>query len=66
MYCNGFLFNVVITAQNPVVGEFGRITDFHCKKCKRRSMVAIGVADGDRRDDVKKIEDQIKKGMEAK
>lgn len=60
--CNRFMFNIHITMEKPPVGSIGGISDFTCpnRRCGFKSMILIGVADADKRDDVKKIEDELR------
>ncbi len=61
--CRRFLFNVVVTADAPPVGRFAEISDFRCPKCGAKNFVLLGVADKDRRDDVKKVEEKLREQM---
>lgn len=61
------MFNITITAEEVPVGGFGKIEDFKCpnRRCGYTSMVLMGVADKDKRGDVEKVEDELKRKIEA-
>ncbi len=63
--CNRFMFNITITLDEMPVGGFGKIEDFKCpnRRCNYTSMVIMGVADKDKRGDIKKIEDELREQM---
>ena len=65
--CGGFMFNITITAKEVPVDGFGKIEDFRCpnRRCAYQAMMLIGVADRDKRDDVKKVEDELKRQIET-
>ena len=63
--CSRFLFNVILTAEQPQVGAFAQITDFRCSKCGHTSLVLLGVADKDKRSDKERVEEKLMQQMLA-
>lgn len=57
--CSRFLFNVILTAEEPRVGSFAQISDFRCIKCGQTSLVLLGVADKDKRSDKERVEEKL-------
>lgn len=57
--CGRFMFNIVVTAEQPVVGEFAQIRDFRCGGCGREAMVLLGVFDKDQRDSRERVSEKL-------
>lgn len=56
------MFYIEITMNEPPVGSIGTLSDFSCpnRRCGYKSMIMIGVADKDKRGDMKKVEEKLK------
>ncbi len=55
------MFSFTLNNEDFPIGGLGKIENFKCpnRKCGHQAIVLIGVADKDKRDDVKKIEDEM-------
>jgi hypothetical protein len=59
-HCGRFLFNLVITADAPTLGEFVQISDFRCPGCGQKAMILVALFEKDETD----FRDRLEKKLE--